>query len=61
MLSRLALMVQAASLDGQFFDPIPPFDDGGMAAKVGIGGRDVAEALIHGAEPDLANWNTEMA
>jgi hypothetical protein len=27
MLSRLALMVQAAVLDGQFFDPVPPFDD----------------------------------
>ena len=39
-------MVQAAGLDGQFFDPIPPFDDGGIAAKVGIGGRDVAEALV---------------
>ena len=46
MLSRLALMVQAAGLDGQFFDPIPPFDDCGMAAKVGISGRDVADALV---------------
>ena len=33
MLSRLALMVQAAGLDGQFFDPIPPFDDCGIAAN----------------------------
>jgi hypothetical protein len=34
MLSRLALMVQAAVLDGQFFDPVPPFDDGGVAGEV---------------------------
>jgi len=33
-------MVQAAVLDGQFFDPVPPFDDGGVAAEVGVGGRD---------------------
>ena len=46
MLSRLALMVQAAVLDGQFFDPVSPFDDGGVAAEVGVGGRDVAEALV---------------
>ena len=46
MLSRLALMVQAAVLDGQFFDPVPPFDDGGVAAEVGVGGRDVAETLV---------------
>ena len=26
-------MVQAAVLDGQFFDPVPPFDDGGVAAE----------------------------
>ncbi len=39
-------MVQAAVLDGQFFDPVPPFDDGGVAAEVGVGGRDVAETLV---------------
>ncbi len=44
MLSRLALMVQAAILDGQFLDPFPPFNDGGIAPEVGVGGRDVAEA-----------------
>ncbi len=43
MLSRLALMVQAAVLDGQFFDPVPPFDDGGVASEVGVGGRYAAE------------------
>jgi hypothetical protein len=46
MLSCLALMVQAAVLDGQFFDPVLPFDDGGAAAEVGVGGRDVAETLV---------------
>ena len=46
MLSGLALMVQAAVLDGRFFDPIPPFDDGGVASEEGVGGRDVAEALV---------------
>ena len=37
MLSRLALMVQAAVLDSQFFDPFSPFNDGGVTAEVGIG------------------------
>ena len=46
MLSHFALMVQAAVLEGHFFDPVPPFDDGGVAAEVGVGGRDVAEALV---------------
>ena len=46
MLSRLALMVQAAVLDSQFLDPFSPFNDGGVAAEVGIGGRDVAKALM---------------
>ena len=27
-------MVQVAVLDGQFFDPVPPFDDGGVAAEM---------------------------
>ena len=31
-------MVQAAVLDGEFFDLLPPFDDGGVPAKVGVGG-----------------------
>jgi hypothetical protein len=34
MLSRLALMVQAALLGGQFLDIFPPFDDGGVAPSV---------------------------
>jgi hypothetical protein len=46
MLSRLALMVQAAVLDGEFLDLLPPLDDGGVPAEVGIGRRDVAEAFV---------------
>ena len=34
MLSRLALMVQAAFLDGQFLDHFSPFDDGCVAGIV---------------------------
>ena len=37
MSSRLALMVQAAVLGGQFFDLFSLFDDGGVASKVGVG------------------------
>ncbi len=40
------LMVQAAVLDCQFFDFLPPFNDGGIAPEVSISGRDVAEALV---------------
>ena len=39
-------MVQAAVLDCQFFDLLPPFNDGGIAPEVGICGCDVAEALV---------------
>ena len=42
MLSRLALMAYAADLDSQFLDPVPPFDNGDVAAESGVGGRDVA-------------------
>ena len=45
MLSRLALMVQAAVLGGQFFDLFSLFDDGGVASKVSVGWSYVAEAL----------------
>ena len=37
MLSRLTLMVQAAVMDGQFLDLLPPFDNGGVAPEVGVG------------------------
>ena len=46
MLSRLLLMVQAAALDGQFFDLFPPFDNRCVTPEVGVGGRDVGEALV---------------
>ena len=39
-------MVQAAVLDGQFLDPVSPFNDGCVAAEVGVGGRNVTEALV---------------
>ena len=46
MLSRLALMVQAAFLDGQCLDHFSPFDDGCVAPEVNVGRRDVGEALV---------------
>ena len=46
MLSRLLLMVQAAVLDSQFLDPVPAFNDGGIAPEVGIGGGYIGEALV---------------
>ena len=46
MLSRLLLMVQTAVLDSQFLDPVPPFNDGGIAPEVGIGGGYIREALV---------------
>ena len=46
MLSRFSLVVQAAVLDSQFFDPFSPFNDDSVATEVGISGGDVAEALV---------------
>ena len=46
MLSRFALMVQAALLDRQFLDLFPPFDDGGITSEVDICGHDIVEALM---------------
>ena len=45
MLSRFSLMVQAAVLDCQVLDLFPPFDDGGVTPKVGVGWCDVAYGL----------------
>ena len=39
-------MVQAAILDGQFLDLLPPFDDCGVTPEVGIGVCNVADALV---------------
>ncbi len=39
-------MVQAAFLNGPFFDLLSPFDDGCAPPEVGIGGCDVSDALV---------------
>ena len=46
MLSGVPLMIQAAVLDGHLLDLFSHSDNGGVAPEVGIGGRDVAEALV---------------
>jgi len=54
-------MVQVAVLDGQFFDPVPPFDDGGVADEVGVGGRDVAETLVVAVVVIVIDESTDLA
>ena len=39
-------MAQAAVLDGERFDLLPPFDDGLVAPKVDVGRGEIAEALV---------------
>ena len=46
MLSRLTLMVQAAGFERNFFDVFSPFNDGCVTPEVGVGGCDVADALV---------------
>jgi hypothetical protein len=46
MLSRSALIVQAAVLDGEFLDLLPAFDDGRMLAEVDVGGGKFVQALV---------------
>ena len=46
MLSGLLVMGQAAFLDGQVFNLSPSLNDDVVPAEVGIGRRDVAEALV---------------
>ncbi len=46
MLSRLALMVQAAIFDSQFLDLLSPFNDGGSSPEVGVGWCDIVDALM---------------
>ena len=46
MLSGLPLMVQAVAFNGALLDPLSPFDDGRRTSEVGIGRRDIAEALV---------------
>ena len=46
MLSGEFAVLQAPEFDGLSFDPFPLFDDGRGPAEVGVGRRDVAEALV---------------
>ena len=46
MLSRLAVMVQAAVWGGQLFDLVSLFDAGGVGSKVGVSLSYVADALV---------------
>ena len=46
MLGRFLLMAQAAFLDRQFFDLLPPFNDGRVTPEVNVARRDVGEALV---------------
>jgi hypothetical protein len=46
MLGRFLVMAQAAFLDRQFFDLLPPCNDGRVTPEVDIGGRNVAKALV---------------
>jgi hypothetical protein len=46
MLSRFALMVQAAFLDGQFLDLFPPSDDRSITPEVGTWEQDIVETLM---------------
>ena len=39
-------MLQAPMFECLSLDPFSSFDDGGSPAEVGIGGRDVVEALV---------------
>jgi len=64
MLCGLALMSQAAFLNGQDFDHSPSIDDGFVSAEVDVGRRQVTEAFVVAAvieAPTLAsrslgNW-----
>ena len=46
MLGRFLLMAQAAFLDRQFFDLLPPFNDGRVTPEVDIGERNVAGLFL---------------
>ena len=48
-LGRGLLIEQAALADGCFLDSPSLLEDGGCAAEVSVGGRDVAEALVDAA------------
>ena len=46
MLSGLPLVIQAAFLDGQFFDFSPSLDNGLIPAEVDVGGGEVGDAFV---------------
>ena len=46
MLSGLPLVLQAAFLDGQFFDFSSSLDNGLIPAEVDVGGGEVGEAFV---------------
>ena len=46
MLGGLALMVQAAFVDGQVLDPFPSVDDVPVASEVDVGGGEVVDAFV---------------
>jgi hypothetical protein len=46
MLSGHSLVTQAPVLDSSFLDFCPPFQDGGAAAVIDIGGRQIADAFM---------------
>jgi hypothetical protein len=47
MLSRFALMVQTAVLNGQFLDLFSPFDDGGVTCQRRIKNTALAGVTMH--------------
>ena len=46
MLGGELAVLQSSMFDGLSFDPFSLFDDGFVPAEVGIGGRNVAQALM---------------
>ena len=48
-------------MDSQFLDPFPPFNDGGVTAEVGIGGGDVAEALVVAVVVIMVDESADLA
>ena len=54
-------MVQAAVLDSQFFDPFSPFNDDSVANELGIGGGDVAEALVVAVVVIMVDESADLA
>ena len=60
MLSRLSLVVQAAFLDSQFLDLFSPFTDGSGSSVVGVGRRDVVQALVVAVNVVMIDEGTDL-